>query len=55
VLRLITGEWLALAVIDPNDASVHRLTPALAWQDWDTDPLSLDVTELAIAQPQRSL
>jgi hypothetical protein len=55
VLRLITGEWLALAVIDPTDASVHRLTPALTWQDWDTDPLSLEGAELPIAQPERTL
>ncbi len=49
VARLVTGEWLSLAVVDPTDAAVLRLSPQLRWEAWDTDPVTLGETSAALS------
>ncbi len=49
VARLVTGEWLSLAVIEPVGARVLRLAPDLTWQEWDSDPLGIAAADLAPA------
>jgi uncharacterized protein YbcC (UPF0753/DUF2309 family) len=50
VAQLVTGEWLALAVIEPVGARVLRLSPDLTWQEWDSDPLGIASADLAPAR-----
>lgn len=54
VARLITNGWLALAVIEPQDAQLHRLTRSLAWEPWDVDPVAaaVQVTDAEIADAE---
>jgi hypothetical protein len=53
VARLITGEWLSLAVIEPAEARTLRLTPDLAWEPWDRDPLAIGAAEVSVPGSDR--
>ncbi|GEM_PF-19743 len=31
---LLRNEWMSLAAVDPDDGTVHRLTPQMSWREW---------------------
>ena len=50
VARLVTGGWLSLAVIEPGDGAVLRLTSSLGWEQWDADPLAEGAAQLTVPE-----